>query len=132
MLIWKIALQTIFLYIGSQALEQLEGSVFSTSQQSRTKVLVFFKLHFIDYAITVVLIVPTLPASTQHPPLPQAVLPPLFMSMGHECKFFGCSISCTVLYIPWLFCNYLFVLLNPLTSSPILPHSSPIWRPSGN
>ena len=67
MLIWKIALQTIFLYIGSQALEQLEDSVFSTSQQSRTKVLVFFKLHFIDYAITVVLIVPPLPASTQHP-----------------------------------------------------------------
>ena len=31
---------------------------------------------------------------------------------------------------PWLFCNYLFVLLNPLTSSPISPHSPPIWQPS--
>lgn len=37
MLIWKIALQSIFLYIGSQALEELEGSVFSTSQQSQDK-----------------------------------------------------------------------------------------------
>ena len=25
---------------------------------------------------------------------------------------------------PWLFCNYLFVLLNPLTSSPIPPNTS--------
>ena len=33
---------------------------------------------------------------------------------------------------PWLFCNYLFVLLNPLTSSPILPLLLPIWQPSGN
>ena len=41
---------------------------------------------------------------------------------------------------PWLFYNYLFVLLNPLTSSPqhILPHlflhthphTPPIWKPS--
>ena len=32
-----------------------------------------------------------------------------------------------VLYftVPWLFCNYLFVLLNPLTSSPIPPHPLP-------
>ena len=30
---------------------------------------------------------------------------------------------------PWLFCNYLFVLLNPLTSSPIPPHPP---FPSGN
>ena len=26
---------------------------------------------------------------------------------------------------PWLFCNYLFVLLNPLTSSPIVPNPLP-------
>ena len=31
---------------------------------------------------------------------------------------------------PQLFCNYLFVLLNPLTSSPIFPHTPPIWQPS--
>ena len=37
-----------------------------------------------------------------------------------------------VLYLtsPWLFCNYLLVLLNPFTSSPIPPHPSLIWRPS--
>ena len=31
---------------------------------------------------------------------------------------------------PWPFCNYQFVLLNPLASSPIPPHSPPIWQPS--
>ena len=31
---------------------------------------------------------------------------------------------------PWLFCNYQFVLLNTLTSSPILTHPTPIWQPS--
>ena len=31
---------------------------------------------------------------------------------------------------PWLFCNYLFVLLNPLNSSPIPPHAPPNWQPS--
>ena len=31
---------------------------------------------------------------------------------------------------PWLFCNYLFVLLNPLTSSPISLQSPPIWQTS--
>ena len=33
---------------------------------------------------------------------------------------------------PWLFCNYQFVLLDPLRSSPILSLLSPIWQPSGN
>ena len=55
----------------------------------------FFKLCFIDYSITVVLIFPLCP-----PPLPQAIPIPLFMSVGHVYKFFGFSISYTVLYIP--------------------------------
>ena len=33
-------------------------------------------------------------------PLPWAIPIPLLMSMGHVYKFFGYSISCTVLYIP--------------------------------
>ena len=39
--------------------------------------------------------------------------------------------SFPILYLtsPWLFCNYLFVLLNPLTSSPISPHPPPIRQP---
>ena len=43
---------------------------------------------------------PPLLSSTWHSPYPQAIPPPLFMSMGHAYKFFGYSISCTVLYIP--------------------------------
>ena len=31
---------------------------------------------------------------------------------------------------PWLFCDYLFVLFNPLTSSLIFPHPTSIWQPS--
>ena len=60
----------------------------------------FLKLYFIDYAITVVLIFPPLPPFTQHLPLPQAIPPPVFLSMGHAYKFFGYSIFYTVLYIP--------------------------------
>ena len=125
--------------------------------------------------------------STQHPPLTQAIPPPLFMSMGHASKWFDYSRgvqtfgnsgphwkkscfgshikyiamhnhkkSCNILSkftifcwapfisilghtwptgcgfespapfptlyftFPWLFCNYLLVLLHSLTSSPIL------------
>ena len=52
------------------------------------------------YAITVVPIFPTFPPSTQHPLLPLAISTHLFMSMGPVYKFFGYSISYTVLYIP--------------------------------
>ena len=38
--------------------------------------------------------------STQHLPLPQAVPPALFMSIGHTYKLFGYCISYTVLDIP--------------------------------
>ena len=57
------------------------------------------QLYFIDYAITVVPISPLCPL---HPvsTLPQAIPPLLFTSMGHAYKFFGYSISYTVLYIP--------------------------------
>ena len=57
----------------------------------------FFKLYFIDYAIIVAPILPPLPSSIRHLQLPQAIPPPLFMSIGHEFKFFGYSIFYTVL-----------------------------------
>ena len=73
---------------------------------------------------------PPLLPSIQQPPLPQAISTPLFISMSHRYKFFGCSISYIVLFTsPWLFCNYLFILLNPLTSSPIPLQPPPIWQP---
>ena len=60
----------------------------------------FFKLYFIDYAITVFPIL--FPFAPFHPslPFPQPIPTPLFMSVGHTYKFFGYSISYTVLYIP--------------------------------
>ena len=62
--------------------------------------ILFFKLYFTDHAITVVLIFPPLPPSTQYPLLPQALPTPFFKSTGHAYKFFGSSISHTVLYTP--------------------------------
>ena len=51
-----------------------------------------------DYAIRVVPIFPLCPLHPS-PPTPQAILPPLFIPMGHVYKFSGYSISYTVLYI---------------------------------
>ena len=50
--------------------------------------------------------------------------------MGHLYKFFGYSFPILCFTSPWLFCNYLFILFNPLTSSLISPHPFPIWQPS--
>ena len=56
-------------------------------------------------------------------PFPQAIPALLFMSTGRE-HINSLASSFPILYFtsPQLFCNYLFVLLNPLTSSPIPPH----------
>ena len=90
--------------------------------------LYFLKLFFTDFAIAVVPVFPLLPISTQQPPL-------LLESLHH------CSCSLVVhigalaapfptLYFtsPRLFCNYTFVLLNPLTSSPVPPHPLPFMQ----
>ena len=91
------------------------------SQFSKFSVLCIFKLYFIGYAVTVVLIFPALAPSTQH-------TQSLRQSPHHDsCPWIlGISSLATPFptwYFtpPWLFCNLLFVLLNPLTSSPIPP-----------
>ena len=75
-------------------------------------------LYFIDYAITVVLIFLPLCPSTQQPPLPQAIPTPVFMSMGHMYKFFGYSISYTVLHIPMANSVTTFLIPSPLHPFP--------------
>ena len=87
-----------------------------------------FKLYFINYVIRVVSIVPPLSPlpSTHH-----SLRPSL-----HHCscpwvmRVSSLATPFPILHFtfPWLFCNYLFVVLNTLTSSPILPHP----LPSGN
>ena len=79
----------------------------------------FFKLYFIDYAITVSWFFHFCPPSTNTPYT-------LRQSSHHcSCPWVMCVSSLAapfpILYFtsPWLFCNYLFVLLNPLTSSPV-------------
>ena len=44
---------------------------------------------------------------------PPAIPPPLFMPMGHACKFIGYFTIYTVPNIPCLFCIHQFVLSNP-------------------
>ena len=63
---------------------------------------------------------------TQHHPLPQAIPKAWFMSISSLATPFP------ILYLTslWLFCNYLFVRLNPLTSLSMPPHTPPIWQPS--
>ena len=87
----------------------------------------FYKLYFIDHVITVV---PIFPLCPQHPTLPQAI-PTLCLCTWVICKSFLATPFPILYFIsPWLFCNYLFVLLNPLTTSPIPPQQLPIWQPS--
>ena len=88
--------------------------------------------YFIDYTMVVVLTSPPIPPSTQHPPLPQAI-PPTIVHVHVSCVG-SLATPFPMLYFTslWLFCNYLFVILNPLTSSPIPTHLVTIemlWDP---
>ena len=89
---------------------------------------IYFKLFFIDCAIKVVSVFSPLPPSTQYSPHSQAVPTPLFLFMGMHISSLATSFAILYFISPWLFCNYLFVLLNPLTSNPFLY----IPLPSGN
>ena len=93
-------------------------------------IYLFFKLYIIDYGITVVPIFPLCPPlpSTAHSlrQHPQHCACPWVMYVSSLAAPFP------ILYFTsaWLFCNYLFLLLNPITSSPIPLHPPPIWQPS--
>ena len=60
-----------------------------------------------------------LPCSPPHTIIP----PPQFMSMGHTYKFFGVTISYTILNFPLTIFYLPLMLLIPCTFSPILPLS---------
>ena len=85
-----------------------------------------------DYAITSVLIFPFCPPAPSTPySLRQSLCHcsyPLVMCISSLATPFP------ILYFtsPWLFCNYISVLLNPLPSSLILPLSPPLWQSSSN
>ena len=89
----------------------------------------FKKLLIIDYATIVVPIFPPRPPSTQHPQsLRQS---PHHCSCPWVMHISSLATSFPILYFisPRLFCNYQFVLFNPLTSHPF-SQSHPIWQPS--
>ena len=86
----------------------------------------FFKLYFIVYVITIVPISPL----ASLPPAP----PPTPSGSPHtgSCPWVMCVGSLAtpfpIVYFtsPWLFCNYLFVLISSHTSSPI-PHNPHLY-----
>ena len=84
------------------------------------KSLGFLKIYFIDYAITVV----TFFSPLYFPPpctTPPTIIPqPQFMSMGHTYKFFGFSISHTILNLLLSILYLPIMFLIPCTFLPIL------------
>ena len=68
--------------------------------------------------------------STQNPPLPQAIPKPLFSPLAMHISSLATPFPILYFTSPWLSCDYLFVLLTPLTSSPIPPHHPSIRQPS--
>ena len=87
---------------------------------------VFFKIYFIDDAITVVpfFFSPLFPSTLY----PSTIIPlPQFMSMGRSYKFFGFSISYTILNLPLsIMCLPIMLLIPspylfpPLSPSPLI------------
>ena len=91
--------------------------------------ILFFTLYFIGYAVN------RCPSFPLFPPLPSNPnslrQSPHHWSCPWVMHISSLASPFLILYFtsPWLFCNYLFVLLNPLTPpfSPIPPHSPPTW-----
>ena len=80
----------------------------------------FFKIYFIDCAITVVPF-PPLHSIPSYPPPPSHIPPIQFMSMGHTYKFIGFYISYTILTLPLSIFYLPFMLLILCTFPPSLP-----------
>ena len=92
----------------------------------------FFVIYFIDYAITVVPFPAPLYSSPPCTPLPTHIPPFQFMSMDHTYKFFGFSISHTILNLPLSILYLTLMLLIPCEFSLILPLHLPVDNPSGD
>ena len=75
-----------------------------------------------------VLLIMLLQLSQFFPLCPPAQPPTIVHVCGSVCKFFGCSISCTVLTSPRLVCDYYLYFLIPSPPHPV-PHTP---LPSGN
>ena len=89
----------------------------------------FLKVYFIDCAITIVpfFFSPLFPSVLQPPASPLS--PPQVMSMGHTYKFFGFSISYTILNIPLSILCLPIMLLIPCTFLPFSPLPLPTDNP---
>ena len=101
------------------------GYIVSVITPLSSDFLSFLKLHFIDYTIMVVFIFPPLP--------PPPSTPNSLKQSPHHCScpwvvhISSLATPFPILYFtaPWLFFNYLFVLLKTLTFSPIPSYTLP-------
>ena len=85
----------------------------------------FLKSYFIYYAITGVQLSQFFPLCPSPPGIPHSLRQfPHHCSCAWVMHVSSLATPFPILYFtsPWLFCNYLFVLLNPLTFLPIPPH----------
>ena len=92
---------------------------------------------FFKYVLLIMLLQLSHFFSPLYPPLPCTILPtstplPYFMSMGHTYKFFGFSISHTILNLPQSILYLPCMLLNHCTFPLILPPLSPSQPPTDN
>ena len=112
--------------IGSFEIRTCESSNF-------VLILFLFVFFILNYILLIRLLqlswfFPLCPPSTHHPPLHQKMPPPLFMSMGRACKFFGFFISYLHLHVRG------WSVPPCISSSPHLfthsPHPPPTQQPS--
>ena len=101
----------------------------------RESLFSLFIFHFLNY-ILLIMLLQLSQFFPLHPPPPSN--PHSLRQFPHHCScpWVMCISSLAtpfpILYFisPWLYCNQLFVFLNPLTSLPILPNIPPIWQPT--
>ena len=93
------------------------------------KHIFFKKIYFIDYVITVVLIYPPLPSSTQYSPFSLAILPLSSCLWVMHISSLVTLFPIPFLTSPSLLCTYQFVFFKSLY---IFPHSPPFPLLMGN
>ena len=101
--------------------------IIKSIQRRSTMMFFFFKIYFIDYAITVVPIFLTLPSSTWYPAFPPAIPPTLFSSCPWVMHISSLASTFPILFLtsPCLFSTYHLYYLHSVPSPPHSPIDNP-------
>ena len=120
----QLPLAVVFSIIPIDSVEECSSLMYNLMQIFLLYSFIF-KLYLLVMLLQFSLFFPLCPLQAETP-LPQAH-PPLLMSMVMNVSSLASPFTILYFTSPWLFSNYLFILLNPFTSSPI-----PISLQSGN